>query len=126
MKATPIDLSKAFSELTSLSEIKATDPAELPASSSKLSDIGDAGLFVTSFAGKTPWERHPGDELVLVREGHADLILLIDDEEVRLTLSTGQLIVVPINTWHRFETDGVSVVGVTPQPTEVSWDEKPQ
>ena len=35
-------------------------------------------------------------------------------------LGAGEMIVVPANTWHRFETDGVKLMTVTPQPTDHS------
>ncbi|MEM9564249.1 MAG: cupin domain-containing protein [Actinomycetota bacterium] len=126
MKATPIDLAEAFATLAPLRQrdLDAVDE-ELESSFAVLGEIGTGGVFVTSFAGKTPWERHPGDELVLVMEGQAELILFIEDREERASLSGGQLIIVPANTWHRFETAGVRVVGVTPQPTETSSQTRP-
>jgi mannose-6-phosphate isomerase-like protein (cupin superfamily) len=34
-------------------------------------------------------------------------------------LSAGMVVIVPRNTWHRFEApDGVSLITATPQPTE--------
>ncbi len=47
------------------------------------------------------WERHPaGEELVLVLEGHIELIQEIDGEEVRTDLRGGQAVVNPPGVWH--------------------------
>ena len=54
-------------------------------------------------------------------EGETTLILLVDSKEVSNTLGQGELLVVPQNTWHRFETSkAVKIMSVTPQPTEHS------
>ena len=51
------------------------------------------------------------------------MFLLIDGEEVAQAMGPGELVVVPQDTWHRFETpDGVKVVSVTPQPTDHQVD----
>ena len=89
-----------------------------------LADYRDGGIFVAHYAGRSEWERHPsGDEIVMVVEGATTLVLLLDAEEVRHELGAGELLVVPENTWHRFESpDGVKVMTVTPQPTEHAVD----
>ena len=47
------------------------------------------------------WERHPaGEELVLLLEGHIDLIQEIDGEEVRTSLRAGQAVINPPGVWH--------------------------
>jgi mannose-6-phosphate isomerase-like protein (cupin superfamily) len=44
---------------------------------------------------------------------------MTDDGPQSVAVSAGMVIVVPQNTWHRFEApDGVSLVTATPQPTE--------
>ncbi|MEM9621121.1 MAG: cupin domain-containing protein [Pseudomonadota bacterium] len=116
MKATPINIADTFSTMPT---------AEDANSFAMLSELGNGGVFAASFSGHTPWERHLGDELVFVQEGKTDLILLLEDKEVRATLAAGQLLVVPERTWHRFETDGVRIIGVTPQPTETSSAQRP-
>ena len=125
MKGTAIDISGTFSKMPALPNMVAMVAAGDANSFAMLSEFGNGGVFAASFAGHTPWQRHPGDELVVVQEGETDLILLIDDKEVRVTLAAGQLLIVPERTWHRFETDGVRVIGVTPQPTETSLEERP-
>ena len=84
-----------------------------------LSEFRDGGAFVSTFAGNSEWERHTnGDELVFAVEGNTDLILFVKGEEVRTTLNEGSLFVIPKNTWHRFETNGVKLLTLTPQPTD--------
>ncbi len=84
-----------------------------------LSEYRDGGAFVATFAGNSEWERHVnGDELVFAVEGETELILFIDGEEARNTLQEGELLIVPQNTWHRFETAGVKIFTLTPQPTD--------
>ena len=63
--------------------------------------------------------KHPeGDEIVMVIDGETTLSLLQNGEEYPKTLKAGQILVVPQNTWHRFETlSEVKVLTVTPQPT---------
>ncbi|MEM7327018.1 MAG: cupin domain-containing protein, partial [Actinomycetota bacterium] len=85
-----------------------------------LGRLHDRGLFVSTFSGDTPWERHGADELLLILEGEAKLVLLTDGHEHPTQLSKGQFLVVPENTWHRFETPGIRILGLTPQPTETS------
>ena len=87
-----------------------------------VSDYRDGGIFLAYYAGNSEWERHSmGDELVMVLEGYTTLYLLVDGEEVANTMSAGELIVVPENTWHRFESpEPVKIMSVTPQPTDHS------
>ena len=82
-----------------------------------LADYRDGGIFVGHYAGNSEWERHPGDEIVTVIEGATTITLLIDGEEQPNLLTAGDLIVVPEDVWHRFETpDGVKIMSVTPLP----------
>ncbi|MEM7341252.1 MAG: cupin domain-containing protein [Actinomycetota bacterium] len=80
----------------------------------------DGGMFLAHYAGSSAWERHPvGDEIVMVTEGATTMTMFIDGAEVPYEMGAGQLIVVPQNTWHRFDSpDGVKVATITPQPTE--------
>ncbi|MEM7194279.1 MAG: cupin domain-containing protein [Pseudomonadota bacterium] len=92
--------------------------ADLEGAFAKLSTYRDGGIFVGHYAGNSEWERHPiGDEIVFVLEGQTTLILLIDEVEQPNLLTAGKMLIVPANTWHRFETpDGVKIMSVTPQP----------
>ena len=55
-----------------------------------------------------------------VVEGQTDVFLLDGGREVKQTVGEGELIVVPQNTWHRFETAGVKILTVTPAPLSSS------
>ena len=86
----------------------------------ELANYRDGAIHVGHYSGSSEWERHPqGDELVIAIEGATTLILLIDGEEERVRLGEGELAVVPINTWHRFEDSlDLKVLAVTPEPSD--------
>ena len=96
-----------------------TTDEELAQSFARLDQLGSAGVFVATFAGTSEWERHRGgDELVQVFEGQAELTILADPP-VTLSMTAGTVTVVPKGCWHRFVAPaGVSLVTVTPQPTD--------
>ncbi|MBX2867733.1 MAG: cupin domain-containing protein [Acidiferrobacterales bacterium] len=87
-----------------------------------LAPYRDGAIFIGHYAGNSEWERHAqGDEIVYVLEGETTLVLLMADVEEKYLLQSGEFIVVPQNTWHRFETpNGVKVMTATPQPTDHS------
>ena len=93
-----------------------------------LADLGDGGVFAGSFDGESPWERHTkGDELVHILAGETRLTLLSDEGPQELVMMAGMLTVVPQGTWHRFHAPGgVTVLTVTPQPTDHSTAEDPR
>ncbi len=126
-KATPINLLDSFASLTRLANRTPTSSEEESHGSfTMLSEYRDGGAFVSTFAGQSEWERHAnGDELVFAVEGATDLVLLLDGSEVRHKLMQGELLIVPQNTWHRFETSGVKILTLTPQPTDHHSGVKP-
>src|SRR5262247_3172268 len=85
-----------------------------------LAPFRDGNIFSAKFAGDGAWERHPnGDELVQIVDGSATLHIMAEDGPKSYTVSAGMLIIVPQGTWHRFQSaDGVSLMTVTPKPTE--------
>ncbi|KVX02953.1 cupin domain-containing protein [Shewanella frigidimarina] len=87
-----------------------------------LSEYRDGGIYIAHYSGFSEWERHPkGDEFVQVLGGETTLVLLVEKVEQRNLLSTGQMLVIPKDVWHRFESpEGVKVMTITPQPTEHS------
>jgi len=93
-----------------------------------LAEMGEGGVFAGSFEGESPWERHTkGDELVHVLAGETRLTLLTEDGPQELVMTSGMLTVVPQGTWHRFQApDGVTVLTVTPQPTDHSTADDPR
>ena len=105
-----------------------TTAEEADAAFATLAEMGEGGVFAGSFQGESPWERHgKGDELVHILKGRTRLTLLTDDGPQALEMSAGMLAVVPQGTWHRFHApDGVTVLTVTPQPTDHSTAEDPR
>ncbi len=122
-KATPISITAAFSEVRFLANrTPETSDEEAEGAFAMLSEYRDGAVFIGHYAGNSEWERHSnGDEIVFVVEGETTLILLVRDKEIPNTLGQGELLVVPKNTWHRFETSkAVKIMSVTPQPTDHS------
>ncbi len=79
----------------------------------------DGFISTVKFSGRSSWEKHEGDEILLIAEG-AGYLLLIDDNGfvVPRSLSTNLMIVVPAHAWHQIESDeGITLVTVSPQPT---------
>ena len=93
-----------------------------------LAPLGEGGVFAGSFEGESAWERHrKGDELVHILAGETQLTLLTEEGEQVLEMSAGMLTVVPQGAWHRFHAPkGVTVLTVTPQPTDHSLAEDPR
>ena len=122
-KATPISITAAFSRLGFLANrTPETSDEAAEGAFAMLSKYRDGAVFIGHYAGNSKWERHVnGDEIVFVIEGETTLILLVKDKEVTNALGQGELLVVPENTWHRFETSkAVKIMSVTPQPTDHS------
>ena len=105
-----------------------TSEVDAEAAFATLAPFRDGGIFAGSFSGESPWERHPnGDELVHVLDGATTLTIIIDDAPQVFEMTGGMLVVVPQGCWHRFQSpDGVTVLTMTPQPTEHTADEDPR
>ncbi|MBF0276944.1 MAG: cupin domain-containing protein [SAR324 cluster bacterium] len=122
-KAIPVSIKKAFETLCFLeNRTPETTVEEAKDAFAILSEFRDGGIFIGHYAGNSEWERHSnGDEIVFNLEGETTLILLSNGNEVSNILREGELLVVPQNVWHRFETPrGVKVMTITPQPTDHS------
>jgi mannose-6-phosphate isomerase-like protein (cupin superfamily) len=93
-----------------------------------LASYRDGGLFAGSFVGDSAWERHRnGDELVQVLDGEAEVTVITDDGPQMLTLGAGMLTIVPQGCWHRFHAPkGVTVMTMTPEPTDHSTADDPR
>jgi len=89
---------------------------------SEVAPYRDGAISVGYYSGDSEWERHPGgDEIVMCIEGSTTLVLLVNSEQHRISLNSGELVVVPQNCWHRFEgSSHLKVLGVTPEPTDHS------
>ena len=127
--AKAVDIKAALATLPILQgRTPQTSNDEAVKSFATLAAFGDGGVFAGSFQGNSEWERHSqGDELVHVLEGETRLTLLTVDGPQEMTLTAGMLTVVPQGCWHRFHApDGVTVLTVTPQPTDHSTAEDPR
>lgn len=84
-------------------------------------------VYVGSFSGRSPWERHPnGNELVHILTGRTELTIMTDDGPQVFEAVAGTVMIVPAGLWHRFDApDGVTVMTITPPPTEHSPAEDP-
>lgn len=83
-------------------------------------DFRDASIYFGSFDGNAGWERHlAGDELVHVIAGSSAFDIIVDDKIEVLSLSSGDVVVVPKACWHRFRSkNGVTVMTATPKGEE--------
>ncbi len=95
---------------------------QLDGAFAELASYRDGAIFIGHYAGNSEWERHSqGDEIVYVLEGETTIILLTESREHKSVLHAGELLIVPQNTWHRFQTpNAVKIMTVTPQPTDHS------
>ena len=124
-----IDIQAALSKLTPLKcRGPETAAEEESAAFATLEEFDNGAVFTGSFDGESPWERHQGgDELVHILEGETRLTILSTESEDVLTLKAGMLTVVPKGCWHRFNAPkGVTVLTVTPQPTDHSTADDPR
>lgn len=83
-------------------------------------DYRDGAIYVGYYSGNSEWERHTGaDEIVMALEGKTVIVLRVDGRDERIALEANELVIVPCDTWHRFEnSEGLKVLTVTPQPTD--------
>ena len=120
---TIIDLNAEFAKLNMLRD---RTPQRTAAergkaeSFARLMSYRDGAIFITKFAGRGHWERHPqGDEIVQIIEGTTTLRVVSDGRSEAFNLSAGAFLIVPQGAWHCFESaDGVSLMTTTPEPTE--------
>jgi mannose-6-phosphate isomerase-like protein (cupin superfamily) len=95
---------------------------QLEGAFAELASYRDGAIFIGHYAGNSEWERHSqGDEIVYVLEGETTLVVLTEVGELENLLQAGEFLIVPQNTWHRFQTpNGVKIMTATPQPTDHS------
>lgn len=105
-----------------------TTAAEAEAAFATLAEFSGGGVFAGSFIGESPWERHTnGDELVQILKGATTLTILEGDGRHVLDMKAGMMTIVPRGCWHKFDApDGVTVMTMTPQPTDHSTAEDPR
>ena len=118
---TTLDIKAEFAKLRMLrGRTPETPESDRQGAFARLADYRDGGIFAAKFSGESSWERHPnGEEIVQIVEGATTVHLMTDQGPQSVFLSAGMAIIVPQNTWHRFEApDGVGLMTATPQPTE--------
>jgi mannose-6-phosphate isomerase-like protein (cupin superfamily) len=115
---TVIDLNAECAKLTKLKN-RTPSSSEADRKGALVAPYRDGAIFTAKFAGKSAWERHlRGEEIVQIIDGATTLRLLTDEGKQSLSLTAGMIAIVPTNTWHQFESDGVILMTATPQPTE--------
>jgi mannose-6-phosphate isomerase-like protein (cupin superfamily) len=87
---------------------------------SLLSEYRDGAIYVGHYSGNSEWERHAsGDEIVMALAGKTTIILRVHGCDERIDLVANDVVVVPRDTWNRFENSSdLKVLTVTPQPTD--------
>ncbi|PON14995.1 cupin domain-containing protein [Candidatus Entotheonella serta] len=103
-----------------------TPAADAQAAFATLTPYRDGGVFAGSFSGESQWERHrQGDEIVHILDGFTILTIMTDEGPQSFDLTAGMMVVVPQGFWHQFRApEGVTVMTITPQPTEhISGDD---
>jgi quercetin dioxygenase-like cupin family protein len=122
------NVASAFSGLPELRVTATTTPAEANAAVRVLAGFNRDSVGVVRFSGKTPWKRHPGDELLYVVQGTVDVTVLLDSGVQQATLTEGSIFVVPKDRWHRqVPRPVVSLMFVTPvDGTDASWADDPR
>ena len=126
--AKAIDIREAIAPLPMLRNRRPDSHGpEVEAAFTTLVETKGGGVFAGSFEGESAWERHcRGDELVQVLEGEAQLTILTDSGPEVLEMKAGTVTVVPQSCWHKFNAPtGVTVMTMTPQPTDHSTAEDP-
>src|SRR4051795_752873 len=93
----------------------------------RLTPYRDSTIFIAKFAGSGTWERHPkGDEIVQIIDGTTTLHIFSNGHSEAFNLSAGAFSIIPQGEWHRFESaDGVSLMTVTPQPSDFTTVDDP-
>ncbi len=117
----PIDVNAELSKLSFLHNRNSdTTDEEKAKSFTTLADYRDGGIFTGSFSGVSQWERHEqGDEIVHVLDGATTFTIMTDDGPQQFEMTKGMMMVVPQGHWHLFEApEGVTIMTITPQPTE--------
>ena len=123
------DLRAALREVPHLNITADTTGEDADAAVRNVAKIGNLTLGVMSYTGRTPWERHPdGDELLLALDGELEVTTLTDDGPVTRKLRAGDAFVCPQGLWHRqFAEKSVSMLYGTPIDTsEISMADDPR
>jgi mannose-6-phosphate isomerase-like protein (cupin superfamily) len=116
-----VDLRAELAKLTTLRGRGPLDSAEKKKDAIvRLAPYRDGWIYASKFSGDSGWERHrAGEEIVEVVDGTATLHLLTEAGPQSVSINAGMMLIVPQSMWHRFDSpDGVTLITVTPQPTD--------
>ena len=104
-----------------------TTEADAKAAFAALASFRDCTIFAGSFSGDSGWERHQkGDELVHILDGITTFTIMTAEGPRSFDMRAGMMIIVPQGHWHRFQaTARVTVLSVTPQPTDHTFAADP-
>jgi mannose-6-phosphate isomerase-like protein (cupin superfamily) len=88
-------------------------------------EFHDCVCGIAGFTGRPPWEHTAGDELLYILAGTCDLTVHEPTGEIRRSLRTGDLVIVPQGCWHsNGAPNGVTMLFMTPTDgNEHSWDD---
>ncbi len=113
------DLRAACEGLAELVVDAQTTEAEATDAIRALAQLNGSTVGVVRFSGRTPWERHEGDELLHILEGEVFVEILGEGAITSGLARAGEVVVVPRGCWHRqharmrttllFVTDGTDV-----------------
>jgi uncharacterized cupin superfamily protein len=128
IRPTPVDINAALAPLPMLRNRGPQTPGpEKEAAFARLAETHNGAVFAGSFQGQSDWERHRnGDELVQILAGETQLTIVTDEGRNVFEMKAGMLVIVPQGCWHKFDArGGVTVLTMTPQPTDHSTAEDP-
>ena len=75
--------------------------AELNKRGRVLARIGEANICVSRFSQHPKWEIHPhGEEVLVGISGELSVVILDEPEPRTIVIKSGDLAVIPQNTWH--------------------------
>jgi len=95
------DIQAALKNVPELRITEATTEADAMAAMRVITSFNQCMVGMVRFAGETPWERHPDDELLHVLQGEVDVTVLTDAAVVETTVRAGAIFIVPKGLWHR-------------------------
>ena len=128
IRPTPVDINAALAPLSMLrNRGPETSGPDKEAAFARLAETHNGAVFAGSFQGQSDWERHRnGDELVQILAGETQLTIVTDESRHVFEMKAGMLVIVPRGCWHKFDArGGVTVLTMTPQPTDHSTAEDP-
>jgi mannose-6-phosphate isomerase-like protein (cupin superfamily) len=109
-----VDIPATLQKLRKLDINDRTTHEDADAAMSMLGDFNRCVVGVVHFSGATPWECHPDDELLQVREGEVRVTIVSESATRELTLQAGEMYIIPANLWHKqFSPNGVKMLYIT-------------